>query len=52
VLSKSLGSNNAANVAKATLQALLRLRTREEILKARGIAVAPKSPIAVPAAAN
>lgn len=51
VLSKSLGSNNAANVAKATLQALLRLRTREEILKARGIAVAAKSSIAVPAAA-
>lgn len=37
VLSKSLGSKNAANVAKATLQALRRLRTREQIFKARGI---------------
>lgn len=37
VLSKSLGSKNAANVAKATLQALLRLRTREAILRARGL---------------
>lgn len=37
VLSKSLGSKNAANVAKATLQALLRLRTRESILRARGL---------------
>jgi small subunit ribosomal protein S5 len=37
VLSKSLGSKNAANVAKATLQALLRLRTRETILRARGL---------------
>lgn len=30
VLSKSLGSKNAANVAKATLSALVRLRSREE----------------------
>lgn len=37
VLSKSLGSKNPANVAKATLGALLQLRRREEILKARGI---------------
>lgn len=37
ILSKSLGSKNAANVAKATLQALLRLRTRETILRARGL---------------
>ena len=37
VLSKSLGSKNAANVAKATLQALRRLRTREQIFKARGL---------------
>lgn len=37
VLSKSLGSKNAANVAKATLQALLRLRTRDQILRARGL---------------
>ncbi len=37
VLSKSLGSKNASNVAKATLNALLSLRTREQILKARGL---------------
>ena len=37
VLSKSLGSKNAANVVKATLNALLSLRLREAIYKARGI---------------
>ncbi len=37
VLSKSLGSTNAANVAKATLAALQQLRTREQIYRARGI---------------
>lgn len=37
ILSKSLGSKNAANVAKATLKALLQLRTREAILKSRGL---------------
>ncbi len=37
ILSKSLGSKNAANVAKATLKALLQLRRREDILKARGL---------------
>lgn len=39
VLSKSLGSNNAANVVKATLGALQKLRLREDIYKARGLAV-------------
>lgn len=39
VLSKSLGSKNPANVAKATLGALLQLRHREEILRSRGIEV-------------
>ncbi|MBX3733004.1 MAG: 30S ribosomal protein S5 [Verrucomicrobiae bacterium] len=37
VLSKSLGSKNPANVAKATLSALMQLRLREQILKTRGI---------------
>ena len=37
LLSKSLGSKNAANVAKATLGALLQLRRREDIFKARGL---------------
>lgn len=42
VLSKSLGSKNAANVAKATLGALVSLRTREEIFRTRGIVLTPK----------
>jgi small subunit ribosomal protein S5 len=37
ILSKSLGSKNAANVAKATLKALLQLRRRDEIYNARGL---------------
>lgn len=37
ILSKSLGSANAANVAKATLTALQSLRRREEILRSRGL---------------
>lgn len=53
ILSKSLGSKNAANVVKATLKALLSLRTREEIYQARGIEIkkvaTPKAPEAFPA---
>ena len=37
ILSKSLGSKNAANVVKATLQALLSLRLREDIYRSRGL---------------
>jgi small subunit ribosomal protein S5 len=37
ILTKSLGSKNAANVVKATLNALLRLRLREDIYRSRGI---------------
>jgi small subunit ribosomal protein S5 len=37
ILSKSLGSKNAANVAKATLNALQQLRRREQIYKLRGL---------------
>lgn len=36
VLAKSLGSNNHANVVKATLNALLSLRSREDIYQLRG----------------
>lgn len=36
VLGKSLGSNNHANVVKATMAALSQLRTREEVLASRG----------------
>jgi small subunit ribosomal protein S5 len=39
VLSKSLGSKNAANVVKATLQALLSLRLREDIYRGRGLEI-------------
>jgi len=52
VLTKSLGSNNAANVVKATLQGLLSLRRREDIFKSRGLEIrsvkAPEPPQAVP----
>jgi small subunit ribosomal protein S5 len=55
ILSKSLGSNNAANVVKATLQGLLRLRLRETIYQGRGIEIkkvaAPEPPQAASAAA-
>lgn len=44
VLSKSLGSKNAANVAKATLKALQHLRLREAILRGRGIEVRRRQP--------
>lgn len=52
VLSKSLGSKNAANVVKATLKALLSLRRREDIFKSRGLEIksvkAPEAPQAIP----
>jgi small subunit ribosomal protein S5 len=55
VLSKSLGSKNAANVVKATLEALLSLRLREDIYRGRGLEIkkveAPKPPEAMPAPA-
>lgn len=42
VLSKSLGSSNAANVAKATLTALQRLRSREDIYRGRDLPLPAK----------
>jgi len=55
VLTKSLGSNNAANVVKATLNALLSLRTREDIYRGRGLEIKKveksKAPEAIPATA-
>ena len=55
VLSKSLGSNNAANVVKATLKGLLSLRLREDIYKSRGLEIkkveTPRAPEAAPATA-
>ena len=44
ILSKSLGSKNAANVAKATLAALRGLRLREQIYAARGMSVRKPEP--------
>lgn len=50
ILSKSLGSKNAANVVKATLSGLLKLRLREDIYRSRGIEIkkvaAPVAPTA------
>jgi len=55
ILSKSLGSNNAANVVKATLKGLLSLRLREDIYKARGFVIkkveAARTPEVAPATA-
>ncbi len=49
VLSKSLGSKNAANVVKATLKALLSLRLREDIYKGRGLEIKKaEAPAALP----
>ena len=42
ILSKSLGSDNAANVVKATLGALQQLRLREEIYSSRGLEIKKK----------
>ena len=54
VLTKSLGSNNAANVVKATLQGLLSMRRREDIYKSRGLEIKsvkkPELPQATPTA--
>lgn len=36
VIAKSLGSSNAANVVKATMQAMLVMRTADQVLSARG----------------
>lgn len=46
VLSKSLGSKNAANVVKATIGALLQLRRREEIYLSRGLTLRKREPVA------
>jgi small subunit ribosomal protein S5 len=48
VLTKSLGSKNAANVVKATVDALLSLRLREAIYLGRGLEIKPARPPATP----
>lgn len=45
VLAKSLGSNNHANVVKATIDALSQLRTKEQIFKLRGKKLASQKAI-------
>lgn len=52
ILTKSLGSKNAANVVKATLKALLSLRLREEIYAARGLHVKKAETPTVPQVAT
>ena len=54
MLSKSLGSNNPVNLAKATLGGLLELRDRNEVMKVRGKSIPePEAPAAEePAAAE
>jgi len=49
LLTKSLGSKNAANVAKATLKGLMELRLREQVYTTRGLEM--KSRSETPAAA-
>ncbi len=53
VLTKSLGSKNAANVVKATLKGLMSMRLRETIYKSRGLEIrkveAPAAPEAITA---
>lgn len=39
VLTKSRGSNNPSNVLRATINALLQLRTVDEIAKVRGVSI-------------
>jgi small subunit ribosomal protein S5 len=45
VLAKSMGSSNAANVVKATVDALSKLRTRTQILELRGKKRPPKAAV-------
>ena len=50
ILTKSLGSSNAANVVRATLNGLLKLRLAEDIYAARGLKYEKKTPaVVVPA---
>jgi small subunit ribosomal protein S5 len=37
ILTKNYGSTNALNVVKATMAALAKLRSRDQVAKARGV---------------
>ena len=50
ILSKSLGSKNAANVVKATIAGLLQLRRREDIYLSRGLTLRKREPVTAAAA--
>jgi small subunit ribosomal protein S5 len=50
ILTKSLGSKNAANVVKATLNGLLQLRLREHIYRSRGLEIKKVEPPVAPMA--
>ena len=52
ILSKSLGSKNPANVVKATLHALLKLRMRDDIYRSRGMTVGTQRSANAPASAQ
>jgi small subunit ribosomal protein S5 len=52
VLSKSLGSDNPANVVKATLGALRQLRLREDIYRSRGLTIKPPTAPSLEGPAN
>ena len=50
ILTKSLGSSNAANVVQATLNGLLTLRLREDIYNSRGLEIRKVEKLQAPAA--
>jgi small subunit ribosomal protein S5 len=39
ILTKVHGSTNPLNLVKATIQGLLQLRTKEEVVRLRGVAI-------------
>src|SRR4051812_47794175 len=52
ILAKSLGTTNPINMARATVDALQRLRRPEEVARTRGLPISPVLPYRAPAAAE